>query len=194
MKLISKIIVFAICIFFLYESARFKIADNELAVITQFGKLTGSVYKVPGEYFKIPLIQKVNYFKKNQFLSEVVQEVPTREYEILLWQSRSFWKIIDPIKYYKNLNSYNLAKDIVFDIVGHSERTIVTTYELVKLTMSEETDNEGNYKCQYDIEDKIKDLSQPKLNDFGIKLVGYEAKIKNTGKKLLPNKTLNSDG
>lgn len=194
MKFIIPIVVLFICTYFVYESAKFEIGDNDQVVITQFGKVSGPAYMIPGEYFKLPIIQKANYYKKNQILSEIKHEIPTKEYEIIFWQSKCFWRIIDPIKYYQNLNSYKLAKDYVFDIVAYEERTIVTTHILSEITMTDGPDSEGDYKCQYGLEEEIINVSQPKLNEFGIKFVSYEAKIKNTGRKIIPNKTLNADG
>lgn len=188
MKFISVLVTLTILVCLLYEDARFVIGDNDQVVITQFGKVAGPAYKIPGEYFKLPFIQKANYFRNNQFLSKIEQEIPTKEYEIVLYSSRIYYEIIDPIKYYQNLNSYKLAQDYIFDCVGHWERTIVTSHELSGLIIPEEPDDEGNFKCQHEVEHKIKVLSQPKLNYFGINLVGYEAKIHNTGRRIVPNR------
>ncbi len=194
MKFICVIVALAIITIFLYESAKLEIGDNDQVVITQFGKVSGPAYTVPGEYFKLPIIQKANYYKKNQFLSELKQEIPTKEYEIIFWQSKCLWKIIDPIKFYQTLNSYKLAKRFVVDDVGHRERTIISSYEFSDLLMSREYDEGRVFKCPYEIEYKIKELSQHKLDVFGIKLVGYEAQIQNIGRKMLPDNGMKKDG
>ncbi|MGV7224748.1 MAG: hypothetical protein ACQ9MH_24920 [Nitrospinales bacterium] len=63
MKYIISIIASLALLFISYANARFIVKDDEMVVMTQFGKLVGKTHKVPGEYFKIPFIQKTHYLK-----------------------------------------------------------------------------------------------------------------------------------
>lgn len=183
MKNIIVIAGLAISIFLLYEDARFEIGDNDQVVITQFGKVAGPACKVPGEYFKIPFVQKTNYFKKNHLLSKAAQEIQTKDHEIILCSSTIYWEIADPIKFYQTLRSDQTAKMWLSENIGALERANVRSHELSGLILSGVPDGEGNLKFKNEIEQKIKDLSQEKLDVFGINLVGYEAKIHNTGRR-----------
>ena len=77
MKHIVSIIALLALVFISYANARFIVEDDEMVVITQFGKLVGKTHKVPGEYFKIPFIQEIHYFKKYIILLEETHEIPT---------------------------------------------------------------------------------------------------------------------
>ncbi|WP_459925971.1 SPFH domain-containing protein [Desulfatiferula olefinivorans] len=154
--------------------------DDDQVVITQFGKIIGEAVIVPGEYFKVPFIQKVHYFKKNFFLSESMQEIPTRDKEYIKVQSSSFYKISDPIAYYKKLNSYNLAKDFVLKHTGSAEREIVTSNTLVeifKITDSNQIFENANFNpiLQYQIRQMAK--KSIKNERAGVELCNFEAKV-----------------
>ena len=86
LKDIPLIIALLAFIFISYENARFIVEEDEMVVITQFGKPVGETHKVPGEYFKIPFIQKTHYFMKHGILMEGIQEIPVH-----LWNQASRW-------------------------------------------------------------------------------------------------------
>ena len=118
---------------FSYYDARYVLGDDDQVVITQFGKVIGEAKIVPEEYFKIPIIQKAHYFKKNLHMSEWESEIPTKDKEFLILKNRAFWKIVNPILYLKTLNSYNLTYDSVIDHIGEAQRLFVTTHSLSDL-------------------------------------------------------------
>ena len=45
-------------------AASFIVDETEQVVITQFGRPVGNVITKPGIYFKIPFVQKANFFDK----------------------------------------------------------------------------------------------------------------------------------
>jgi membrane protease subunit HflC len=49
----------------LVYNAAYIVNETEQVVITQFGRIMGEPIKDPGLKFKIPFIQKANYFAKN---------------------------------------------------------------------------------------------------------------------------------
>ena len=50
---------------FVFYSAAYTVNETEQVVITQFGRIVGKPKIDPGLKFKIPFIQKANYFNKN---------------------------------------------------------------------------------------------------------------------------------
>ena len=49
--------------FFLYQSSKYVIDENEQVLIIQFGNVTKAQTE-SGTYYKIPVIQKTHYYKK----------------------------------------------------------------------------------------------------------------------------------
>jgi regulator of protease activity HflC (stomatin/prohibitin superfamily) len=58
------VIVLVILAVVVYDAA-FIVDETEQVVITQFGRITGEPVVEPGLNFKVPFIQKTNFFAKN---------------------------------------------------------------------------------------------------------------------------------
>jgi membrane protease subunit HflC len=58
------LIPLAIIAFAIYGAA-YSVDETEQVVVTQFGRIVGKPKTDPGLKFKIPFIQKANYFNKN---------------------------------------------------------------------------------------------------------------------------------
>ena len=63
MKTRAFIIVVAVLLFVLYQCV-YIVDETDQVVLTQFGKVIGEPVTEPGLKFKIPFIQKPNYFAK----------------------------------------------------------------------------------------------------------------------------------
>ena len=165
-KYIPLVIGLLIIIFISYFSARFIVEDDEMVVITQFGKLVGETHKVPGEYFKIPFIQKTHYFRKGIYLFEEIQEIPTLDKKYLTLKLRIQTKIADPAAFYKNLNSYKLSKEYISEEVGKATRQTVTSHESNDDIFQVFTSKHSNIESCPNLEIKIKawDLGSDQVN------------------------------
>jgi membrane protease subunit HflC len=165
------IIISALCIG-LYYQAKFVVGDDDQAVVTQFGKVVGAAKNVPGEYFKIPFIQKVHYFRKNLFQDTSSMLVPTKDKKITKIQTLIQWKIVDPIKYMEKINSYNLTKRLMWQIIGEAQREWITTHDFGGLVGDVESRGEFeklniDYSVQFELQQKVASLF-PK---YGLELV-----------------------
>jgi len=169
-NLIATIIIILIIAVIAYQDAKIVLGDDDQVIITQFGKVVEPAYKVPGEYFKYPFIQKTHYFSKFFYATDSWQEVPTEDKKFVLLKTRSFWEISDPIKYYQNLNSYDLAKDFVSKHIGAAERDVITAHELADLTVKDVIKALNDVRCKRKVEYKIAEISKPNLMKAGIKL------------------------
>ena len=65
MKLKGSLIVIIVIVVAVIYSAAYIVDETEQVVITQFGRIIGEPKKDPGLKFKIPIIQKANFFPKN---------------------------------------------------------------------------------------------------------------------------------
>jgi membrane protease subunit HflC len=65
MKIKGIAIVGLIVLAVLVYNAAFTVDETEQAIVTQFGRIIGAPDTSPGLKFKIPFIQKANFFNKN---------------------------------------------------------------------------------------------------------------------------------
>ena len=177
-NIIVLIIVVSAISFIAYQNSRYVLNDDNQAVITQFGRVIGKARVVPGEYYKIPFVHKVHYFKKAFHLSENSQEIPTKDKKFISFKKRAFWKISDPIQFYKKLNSYKLAKEFVLDHTGAAERDIVTSHTLAEIVGNvSDNENLNDVDCDRLIEQKIINMAKQSMPAAGISLRNIEAKV-----------------
>jgi modulator of FtsH protease HflC len=179
-NIIVLLIIFFVLAFFAYQNSRYVLADNDQVVITQFGRVVGDTKTVPGEYFKIPFIQNTHYFLKNLYLSESSQEIPTKDKKFILFTNKAFYKIADPVAFYKKLNSYDLAKEFVFDHTGLAERKFVTSHTLNEIIGNVDLKHKlEGIDCNPNFEYQIFQIAQEsiKVAGAGIELNNIEAKV-----------------
>ena len=174
-RLIGISFVVAVTIFF-YQSSKYVIDENEQVVIIQFGKVTKAQTE-PGTYYKIPVIQKTHYYKKNIHTAESSHQVPTLDKKFLLLKTRAFWKISNPIFYFKSVYSFSNAKNRVIDITEPAGRMVITSHNLDEIVNLTDIKEPENLQSKRDIELEILEISKSKLQEFGIGLINIEAKI-----------------
>ncbi|MDH3973308.1 MAG: SPFH domain-containing protein [Deltaproteobacteria bacterium] len=163
--------------FIAYENARYTLDDDDLVVITQFGELTGTARNVSGEYFKIPFIHKAHYLIKTPRIMKIKPEIMTKDRQVHQLESRAVWKISDPVKYYRSLNSDKLARDYVYDKVVEALYPIIDKYEYKELIDEAKSAQLKELYGRYDIQQRIKEASESKLSDVGIGLDYFELKL-----------------
>ena len=160
----------------LYNSA-YVIDETEQVVITQFGRIMGDAKKTPGLKFKVPFIQKVNYFPKN--LLE--------------------WRISDPVVYFQTVKVEFSALKRLDDIIDPAMRDLISAYPLVESVRNtdrpmdtfdairgleaKEGEDTPKRMVRYrvdlgraEIARQIEKQAREKLADFGIQIVDVKIK------------------
>ncbi len=185
--------ILVIAVFAVYTSA-YVVDERQQVVVTQFGKVIGKPVTDSGLKFKLPFIQKANYFPKNlQSWDGDPGEVPTKD-KVYIWVDIfAMWKIVDPVKYFQTVTNMTTALGRLDDIIGPSMRNLVTSYRLVESVRNSNRPMdtfealeklEGQkVASQYGIKlgrTKITRMmmaqAQPELSKFGIKLEDIEIK------------------
>nr|WP_320191854.1 protease modulator HflC [uncultured Desulfobacter sp.] len=116
----------------LYNSA-YVIDETEQVVITQFGRIVGDAKTTPGLKFKIPFIQKVNYFPK--ILLEWdgdPGQIPTKDKTYIWVDTFARWRISDPIVYFQTVKDEFSALKRLDDIIDPAMRDLISAYPLVE--------------------------------------------------------------
>ncbi len=183
----------AIIAFVIYGAA-YSVDETEQVVITQFGRIVGEPKTDPGLKFKIPFIQKANYFNKNLLEWDGDPgQIPTLDKTFIWVDTFARWKIVDPVKFFQTVNNRFNAIGKLNDIIDPAVRNFVTSNQLIEAVRksnreldTEETgveDTSRKTRVYYsinvgrqEITQGILEQAQPKLTPFGIELVDVKIK------------------
>lgn len=118
------------CIFFVDESQR--------AVVLQLGEAVEENAREPGINFKLPFIQSVVYFEDRILVFEIEKtESLTADLKVLEIDNYVCWRIRNPIVFYRNLRSEQVATDRLRNIVYSQLRAAMGSNTLNDMVFSE---------------------------------------------------------
>ena len=187
------LIPLAIIAFVIY-SAAYMVDETEQVVVTQFGRIVGEPKTDPGLKFKIPFIQKANYFNKNLLEWDGDPgQVPTLDKTFIWVDTFARWKIVEPVKFFQTVNNRFNAVGKLNDIIDPAVRNFITSHHLIEavrksnreLDTAEVGIEESDRKTRViyniaigrqKITQGILEQAQPKLTPFGIELVDVKIK------------------
>jgi membrane protease subunit HflC len=111
--------------------------EIQQAVVTQFGRPVGEPVIAPGIHFKIPFIQKVNYFEK-RFLEwdGDANQIPTRDKKFIWVDTYARWRIVDPLLFFQRLRDELGAQSRLDDILDGETRNAIAKHDLVEIVRS----------------------------------------------------------
>ena len=197
MKIKSSLLVIIIAFAIVVYNAAYMVDETEQAVVTQFGRIVGEPKTTPGLKFKIPFIQKANYFPKNlQSWDGDPGQIPTLDKTFIWVDTFARWKIVDPVKFFLTINNRINAIAKLNDIIDPAVRNAVTSNRLIEavrksnreldtfeLGRDDETQHERAAVVIVVGRDKITqgilEQAQPKLAEVGIELVDVKFKRMN---------------
>jgi len=190
----AALIIIAVAVIFVLVNAAYIVDETEQAVITQFGRIVGNPVVDPGLNFKIPFIQRANFFPKNllQWDGDPGQ-VPTLDKTYIWVDTFARWKITDPVKFFQTVNNPRNAIFKLNDIIDPAVRNYITSYRLIEAVRKSNRrldtfevgleDVQEDTRVRYQIKEgrgKITEgilkEAQPKLTTFGITLVDVKIK------------------
>ncbi len=131
-KLILTGVVVVIAFIAMFSSA-YIVNEKEQVVITQFGRPIGVSVTTPGVNFKIPFIQKANFFDKRYLEWDGnPNQIPTKDKKFIFIDSYARWKITDPLQFYKRLTDERGAQSRLDDILDGETRDYIANHDLVE--------------------------------------------------------------
>ena len=189
-KGITIIIIVAAAAFLVYNAA-YTVDETEQVIITQFGRIVGTPKIDPGLRFKVPFIQRANYFAKNLLdWDGDPGQVPTLDKTFIWVDTFARWKITDPVKFFQTVNNQFSAVGKLNDIIDPAVRNFITSHSLIeavrkssRLLDTSDVEIEERIRTSYavtvgreKITQGILKQAQPKLAQFGIELVDVKIK------------------
>lgn len=118
-------------------SGVFILDETQQAIVTQFGRPVGQPRTEPGMNFKMPFIQRVQYFDK-RFLEwdGDVNQVPTKDKTFILVDCYARWEITDPLQFFIRLRDERSGQSRLDDILDGETRNAVAGHDLLELVRS----------------------------------------------------------
>jgi membrane protease subunit HflC len=175
----------------LVYNAAYTVDETEQVIITQFGRIVGTPKTDPGLKFKVPFIQRANYFAKNLLdWDGDPGQIPTLDKTFIWVDTFARWKITDPVKFFQTVNNQFNAVGKLNDIIDPAVRNFITSHSLIeavrkssRLLDTSDVEIEDRIQTSYavtvgreKITQGILKQAQPKLAQFGIELVDVKIK------------------
>ena len=119
------------------SGALYVVNETQQVVITQFGKPVGDPIVTPGLKFKLPFIQKANFFEK-RFLAwdGDRNQLPTKDKRFIFVDTYARWRITDPLKFFQRLRDERGAQGRLDDILDGETRNTVAKHALIEVVRS----------------------------------------------------------
>lgn len=185
------VIIAAVIVILVYNGA-YIVDETEQVIITQFGRIVGSPKINPGLKFKLPFIQKANFFPKNLLgWDGDPGQIPTLDKTFIWVDTFARWKIVEPISFFQTVNNRFNAIGKLNDIIDPAVRNFITSHSLIEAVRNtnremdtleiglDEREQQTTYAVDVgraNITKGILDQAQPKLTPFGIELVDVKIK------------------
>lgn len=186
------IVLGAIVLLLLYSSV-FIIDETQQAIVTQFGKPVGQPRTLPGVNYKIPFIQRVQFFDKRYMEWDGdANQVPTKDKKFIFVDTYARWQITNPLQFFIRLSDERSGQSRLDDILDGETRNAIASHELLDIVRSTNRDPEIAEDYMEDMEtlekitvgrEKIEALILKKANertaDLGIQILDFRFKRMN---------------
>lgn len=111
--------------------------EGQQAVITQFGRPVGQSILTAGLKFKLPVIQKVQYFDKRILIWDGdPNQIPTNDKTFIYMDNTARWRIVDPLRFLQAVGTERRAMTLLGDILDGTVRDLVNKNDLIEIIRS----------------------------------------------------------
>lgn len=198
-------IIIGIIIFLAFivgSNAFFVVKETEQVVVTQFGDPIRKPIQEAGLYFKIPFIQKANYFDKRILEWDGKRnQIPTEDKRYIWIDTTARWKIVEPLTFLQSVTNEAGAQARLDDIISSVTRDVITSRKLLEVVRTSDRLKKKLKKEKAIIERKeipegkapikgkrltksILEKSKGNIREFGIELVDVRIKRLNYAKQV----------
>ncbi len=127
-------IVILIAALLVVGSSAYIVDETQQVIITQFGRPVGSPITKAGLYFKLPFIQKANYFDKRILEWDGdANQIPTKDKRFIWVDTTARWRIKDPLVFFRSVRDELGAQARLDDIIDAAVRDAVNSSRLIEI-------------------------------------------------------------
>ena len=130
-------VILLLAVLIVLSGATYQVSEVDQVIVTQFGNPIGEAVTEAGLHFKVPFIQKTNYFDK-RFLEwdGNPNQVPTKDKRFIWVDTYARWRIVDPLRFFERLRDERGAQSRLDDILDGETRNSVARYDLIEIVRS----------------------------------------------------------
>ena len=130
-------IVLVLVLLLVVSNALFIVPEDRQAIKIQLGAPVGDAIDTPGLKFKLPFIQRAQYFDR-RFLEwqGSAEELPTRDKVFIFVDTYARWRISDPLLFYQRLRDERGAQSRLDDILDGETRNAIANHDLIEVIRS----------------------------------------------------------
>ena len=136
----TKAIVIGVVAFFVlivFIGSVYIVSETNQVIITQFGDPKGGAVTSPGLHFKLPFIQKANYFEKRWLeWNGDANQIPTKDKKFIWIDTYARWRITDPLVFFQRVLDERGAQSRIDDIIDGETRNAIANYDLIEIVRS----------------------------------------------------------
>jgi modulator of FtsH protease HflC len=166
------------------------IEEGQQGFVTQWGNPAGAERTQAGWYWKLPIIQHVNYFDHRILEWDGnANLVSTRDKRLIYVAPYARWRIVHPIQFFQKFRDERNAISRLDDVLDGATKTTVANHELADIVRSrarvaeDDTGKTGSLANQEQsrlveftfgrekIEQEIKKLAAPTIAEWGCELL-----------------------
>ena len=141
--------------------------QNEYKLIRQFGKVD-RVISSPGISFRIPFIESTQSLPKETMLYDLAaSDVITKDKKTMISDSYVLWKISDPLKFARTLNS---------SVESGESRINTAVYNATKNAISSMSQDQVITSRDGELSDMVMTAIGTNMDQYGIELLKFETK------------------
>ncbi len=135
MKIVAVLVVLVLVL--VASSALFVVPEDRQAIKIQLGAPVGEAIETPGLKFKLPFIQRAQYFDR-RFLEwqGSAEELPTRDKVFIFVDTYARWRISDPLLFFQRLRDERGAQSRLDDILDGETRNAIANHDLIEVIRS----------------------------------------------------------
>lgn len=133
--------------------------ETQQAIVTQFGRPVGEPRTEPGLNFKIPFLNKVQFFDKRYLEWDGNKnQVPTKDKKFIFVDTYARWEITNPLQFFIRLRDERSAQSRLDDILDGETRNAIASHDLLDIVRSSNRDPEITEDFMEEIE-RLDDIS-----------------------------------
>ena len=131
------LIIVVVVLISLVSSGFYVLPEGYQAVVTQWGKPVGQPITEAGLKFKVPMIQKVEYFDKRiQIWDGDPNQIPTNDKTFVFLDITARWRITNALTFLQTMKTESRAQTILDDILDGTVRDLVNKNDLIEIIRS----------------------------------------------------------
>ena len=187
------ILVLAFIALIAFNNSFFVLSETQQAIVTQFGRPVGEPRTEPGLNFKLPFIQKIQFFDKRYLEWDGdANQIPTKDKKFIFVDTYARWQVTDPLQFFKRLKDERQGQSRLDDILDGETRNAIASNELLDIVRStnrkpditedflEEFEELEDIKIgRAAIEKMILEKANERCSDLGIRILDFKFKRMN---------------